>query len=67
MTAAHAMPETMDRIVEAVHAGLHDIEWIDRCPLLATYRAESRWPELRATVAARADTLREVPRREQLV
>ncbi len=38
----------------AVDAGLYDLAWMDRCPLLERLRGDPTWPDLRARVEARA-------------
>lgn len=38
----------------AVRAGLYDVCWLRRCPVLAEARQHPAWPELESTVASRA-------------
>jgi serine/threonine-protein kinase len=43
---------------EAVNAGLIDILWMERCPVLDAVRKDARFEPLRAEVAARAERVR---------
>lgn len=45
---------------EAIDAGLLDIAWMDRCPVLDPVRKDARFAALRAEVAARVDRVRAV-------
>jgi serine/threonine-protein kinase len=44
----------------AIDAGLIDILWVDRCPLLADLRTDPRWAELRTRVVERVRPIAEV-------
>jgi serine/threonine-protein kinase len=45
----------LDAVASAVDAGLLDISWMDRCPLLEAVRKDTRFAPFRAVVQARAD------------
>ena len=45
-------------IQAALDAGLLDICWMDRCPVLGPVRSDARWAPLRAEVEARARRVR---------
>ena len=45
----------VEALTHSVDAGLEDLEWFDRCPLLVAIRGDARFASLRARVAARAD------------
>ncbi len=47
----------LEYLAMSVDAGLHDIVWIERCPLLATLRTEPRFIALAATIASRASNV----------
>ena len=47
-----------DAVGRAVAAGLYDVNWMDRCPLLEPLRAHPAWPALHRDVAARAAEIR---------
>jgi TolB-like protein len=42
----------------AVEAGLTDVQWMDRCPAIASLRTHPEWPGMRNLVAHRASKLR---------
>ena len=39
-------------------AGLYDVNWMDRCPVLGPARSHRAWPELHRAVAGRAAEIR---------
>lgn len=41
----------------AIDSGLFDLHWLDRCPLLASTRADAAFPEVRRRVQARANAI----------
>lgn len=41
----------------AIDSGLFGLHWLDRCPLLASTRADAAFPEVRSRVPARADAI----------
>jgi hypothetical protein len=44
-------------LLRANAEGLFDLHWLDRCPLLASVRAEPRYAVIRVDVAARAEAI----------
>ena len=44
-----------ERLASSVDAGLIDLLWIDRCPLLGPLRNDARFAPLRARVATRCE------------
>ena len=48
------LEDATQMVTEAVDAGLLDVVWMDRCPLLEPLRRDPAFAPLRATVAARA-------------
>lgn len=47
-------------VARSVDAGLTDLLWLERCPLLAPLSHDPRWPALRQVVYSRAFAVREV-------
>ncbi|MFO0546788.1 MAG: protein kinase [Polyangiaceae bacterium] len=56
-SAGHCEELALELIGQAVDAGLLDILWMDRCPLLASVREDPRFLPLRARVAERAEAI----------
>jgi len=51
-------PDTAFELLDAtVDAGLFDLHWLDKCPLLAELRDDPRYPRLHARVKARAEAI----------
>jgi serine/threonine-protein kinase len=50
----HEVPEALAAIARGVDDALYDLDWMDRCPLLAELRGEAQFGALRAKVAERA-------------
>ncbi len=48
----------LDAIEWAVASNLHDLAWMDRCPVLAPLREHPRWAPLRRVVLSRAEAVR---------
>jgi serine/threonine-protein kinase len=44
-------------VQHAIYQGLFDLHWLDKCPLLASLRADPRFEKLRAHVKLRADAI----------
>jgi hypothetical protein len=50
--------DTAVRILEASYdAGLFDLHWVEKCPLLDNLRADRRYPALHARIKARAESI----------
>ena len=50
--------KAVDAVTRAVAAGLYDVNWMDRCPVLGPARSHRAWPELHRAVAGRAAEIR---------
>jgi len=48
---------TLDAVEQALHAGLIDRLWLERCPALAAARAEPRYARIHADLARRTDEI----------
>jgi len=46
-----------DALQSAYDAGLFDLHWLEKCPLLASARADARYPSIHARVKARAESI----------
>jgi serine/threonine-protein kinase len=57
LLATGALDRARAVLTDVVAIGLHDLAWLDRCPLVAPLRGEARFAELRAVVATRAATV----------
>ncbi|HTM19623.1 MAG TPA: hypothetical protein VL172_03920, partial [Kofleriaceae bacterium] len=62
--AAGAHADALVGVEQAVEAGLIDLAWLDRCPLLAPLRDQPRFQTARAIVAARVAPIIDVLMRD---
>ena len=58
LAASGQIVEAQDALTEAVDAALHDLMWMDHCPLLEPLRAEVAFEHAHAVVSARARDVR---------
>jgi serine/threonine-protein kinase len=46
-----------DLLARSTDAGLFDLHWLEKCPLLAPVRADARYPAMHARIKARAEAI----------